>query len=146
MAAILCGIFTRINYRIKYVILISNSCRNVGFNTNNKKQQQQKTLRATKCIFQENGRVSSCFLLLIRKWSKESTHFLLLLFTFRANVSGEGTPVCMTCDFPSSCRYISASFSETGQYYIERCGGPGIPQYRLKSTDGVLGKYLVSTI
>jgi dipeptidyl-peptidase-4 len=41
--------------------------------------------------------------------------------------------VCLTCGYPETCRYISASFSDSTHYYIERCQGPDVPTYTLKS-------------
>lgn len=41
--------------------------------------------------------------------------------------------VCLTCDYPETCRYVSASFSDSARYYVERCHGPDVPTYTLKS-------------
>ena len=66
----------------------------------------------------------------------------VLAFIYRAGTadSADPDPVCLTCDFPETCRYVSASYSSTGKFYIETCSGPDIPSYRLKSTDGATGR------
>ncbi len=51
------------------------------------------------------------------------------------------TPQCMTCNRPSGCQYVSASFSYSGKYYILECLGPDIPSYMLKSTVDDRGKH-----
>jgi len=38
----------------------------------------------------------------------------------------------MSCHVGDHCQYVDAKFSPTGQYYIEQCLGPGIPQYTLR--------------
>ncbi|CAD5124113.1 DgyrCDS12415 [Dimorphilus gyrociliatus] len=43
-------------------------------------------------------------------------------------------PVCLTCNKSEDCTYHSAQFARNGKYYIEKCGGPGVPIYTLKST------------
>ena len=40
----------------------------------------------------------------------------------------------MTCDYRSDCQYVSASFSQSGQYFILECLGPGVPTFHLRST------------
>ncbi|XP_060074299.1 dipeptidyl peptidase 4-like isoform X2 [Ylistrum balloti] len=43
---------------------------------------------------------------------------------------------CLTCDLdPDHCRYYTASFSQSGKYYVLGCMGPGIPYYTLRSTE-----------
>ncbi len=44
------------------------------------------------------------------------------------------TPQCLTCEYPDTCQYITASFSKSGKYYVLHCKGPGIPSFTLKST------------
>ncbi|CAD5122747.1 DgyrCDS11156 [Dimorphilus gyrociliatus] len=44
------------------------------------------------------------------------------------------SPVCITCNKSEECDYYTAEFSRNGLYYIEKCAGPGIPYYTLKST------------
>ena len=51
------------------------------------------------------------------------------------------TPVCLTCDLSEDCQYVSASFSDSGKYYILSCLGPGVPQDFLRGTDNGLGKW-----
>ncbi|XP_069107349.1 dipeptidyl peptidase 4-like [Argopecten irradians] len=43
---------------------------------------------------------------------------------------------CLTCDLdPDNCKYYTASFSESGKYYVLGCMGPGVPYYTLRSTE-----------
>jgi len=47
-------------------------------------------------------------------------------------IIGGTAPVCLTCDGPASCRYVTASFSSSYLYYILGCRGPEIPVYTLR--------------
>lgn len=51
-------------------------------------------------------------------------------------------PTCLTCNLSDDCQYVSASFGSGGRYYILGCLGPGIPNYRLKDTDGLIDDML----
>jgi len=50
---------------------------------------------------------------------------------FHVNING-GEPVCLTCNEPDTCRYVTASFSSTYSYYILGCRGPDIPVFTLR--------------
>lgn len=55
----------------------------------------------------------------------------------------EHGPICLTCNKSEDCTYHSAQFSKNGRYYIEKCGGPGVPIYTLRSTVNDNSKYRV---
>ncbi|XP_021342570.1 dipeptidyl peptidase 4-like isoform X6 [Mizuhopecten yessoensis] len=43
---------------------------------------------------------------------------------------------CLTCDLDTDhCKYHTASFSQSGKYYVLGCMGPGVPYYTLRSTE-----------
>jgi len=41
--------------------------------------------------------------------------------------------VCLTCGSSPDCRYITSSFSDSGNHYFVNCRGPEIPTYTLRS-------------
>ena len=59
------------------------------------------------------------------------TVIVIVAVLFRAIIGG-GAPVCLTCNEPDSCRYVTASFSSNYLYYILGCRGPDIPVYTLR--------------
>lgn len=46
----------------------------------------------------------------------------------------ESNTACLTCNKSDDCSFYTAEFSKNGLYYIEKCAGPGIPHFSLKST------------
>lgn len=43
---------------------------------------------------------------------------------------------CLTCDYHEQCQYNEVSMSDTADYYVLQCLGPGIPRYALMNIDG----------
>jgi len=61
---------------------------------------------------------------------------LLPVYRVSGDAKNGSQSKCLTCNGSSSCQYIDATFSHTGQYYILACLGPGVPSYSLRHADG----------
>ncbi|XP_059144564.1 dipeptidyl peptidase 4-like isoform X2 [Physella acuta] len=53
-----------------------------------------------------------------------------------AVTGGKGIAQCLTCELSENCQYNEVSMSDSSEFYILSCLGPGIPIYLLMSING----------